>query len=205
MAWLEIEAGQLARAADLADAAMAAATDPAIGLVGAPQSSQAYIASGAVHAAHERLREARSDLEHALQIRRKWPGISSWPTVEVLLRLAPVLGGLGDRAKAAALVEEARQLLNSMPMGADAQLARLARIERRLAGRPQPALPGEPLTGREREVLRLLQGTLSLRGIGRELYLSPNTIKTHTRALYRKLGVSDRQEAIAKAGELGLL
>jgi LuxR family transcriptional regulator, maltose regulon positive regulatory protein len=205
MAWLEIEAGRLARAADLAGAAMAIATDPAIGLVGAPQSSQAYIASGAVHAAHDRLREARSDLEHALQIRRKWPGISSWPTLEVLLRLAPVLGGLGDRAKAAALVEEARQLLNSMPKGADAQLARLARIERRLAGRPQPALPGEPLTDREQEVLRLLQGTLSLRGIGRELYLSPNTIKTHTRALYRKLGVSDRQEAIAKARELGLL
>ena len=92
----------------------------------------------------------------------------------------------------------------SLPDGADAQLARLAQLERRLAYRPVTA-PGEPITEREREVLRLLQGTLSLRDIGRELYLSPNTIKTHTRALYRKLGASDRQDAVAKARELGIM
>ena len=54
-------------------------------------------------------------------------------------------------------------------------------------------------------MLRLLQGTLSLRDIGRELYLSPNTIKTHTRALYRKLGATDRHEAVTKAHGLGLI
>ena len=66
-------------------------------------------------------------------------------------------------------------------------------------------MSGEPLTERERDVLRMLQGTLSLRGIGRELYLSPNTIKTHTRTLYRKLHVSDRQDAVARGRELGLI
>ena len=86
----------------------------------------------------------------------------------------------------------------------NAQLARLAQLERRFSYRPLTA-PGEPITDREREVLRLLQGTLSLRDIGRELYLSPNTIKTHTRALYRKLGVCDRQDAVAKARELGIM
>jgi LuxR family transcriptional regulator, maltose regulon positive regulatory protein len=64
---------------------------------------------------------------------------------------------------------------------------------------------GEPLTERETDVLRMLQGTLSLRDIGRELYLSPNTIKTHTRTLYRKLEVSDRQDAVSRGRELGLL
>ncbi len=54
-------------------------------------------------------------------------------------------------------------------------------------------------------VLRLLQGTLSLREIGQELYLSPNTVKTHTKAAYRKLGVSSRQDAIARAQEIGVL
>jgi LuxR family maltose regulon positive regulatory protein len=44
-----------------------------------------------------------------------------------------------------------------------------------------------------------------LLAIGRELYLSPNTIKTHTRALYRKLGVSDRRDAVARARELGII
>jgi LuxR family transcriptional regulator, maltose regulon positive regulatory protein len=54
-------------------------------------------------------------------------------------------------------------------------------------------------------VLRLLRGTLSLREISQELYLSPNTVKTHTRAAYRKLGVSTRQDAIARAHETGVL
>jgi LuxR family maltose regulon positive regulatory protein len=54
-------------------------------------------------------------------------------------------------------------------------------------------------------VLRLLQGTLSLREIGQELYLSANTVKTHTRAAYRKLGVSTRHDAVARAQETGVL
>lgn len=55
------------------------------------------------------------------------------------------------------------------------------------------------------DVLRLLRGTLSLRDIARELYVSLNTVKTHTQAIYRKLGVSDRQDAVAKATELSLI
>jgi ATP/maltotriose-dependent transcriptional regulator MalT len=46
---------------------------------------------------------------------------------------------------------------------------------------------------------------LSLREIGQELYLSPNTVKTHARAAYRKLGVSTRPDAIARAHETGVL
>jgi LuxR family maltose regulon positive regulatory protein len=53
-------------------------------------------------------------------------------------------------------------------------------------------------------VLRLLRGTLSTREIGRELYLSGNTIKTHTRSIYRKLGVFSRRDAIERGRELGL-
>ena len=63
----------------------------------------------------------------------------------------------------------------------------------------------EPLTERELAVLRLLRGTLSLREIGQQLYLSQNTIKTHTQAIYRKLGVSARQDAVAKGHETDIL
>ena len=91
------------------------------------------------------------------------------------------------------------------PDGAGAQLARLDRIERRLAARPQTFSPGAPLTEREAAVLRLLGGSLSLREIGQQLYLSANTIKTHTRAIYRKLGVSTRRDAIARARHIGIL
>ncbi|HEY6312775.1 MAG TPA: LuxR C-terminal-related transcriptional regulator [Streptosporangiaceae bacterium] len=202
---LSVEAGQLTQADELALQARELVTDPSLGLNGTPQRAHADLAIGAVLAAQGHLREARSELEQALEIRRKWPGLSPWPKLEILLRLAPVRAGLGDRTGSAALLNEARQLLDSLPAGADAQLARLERLQRRLVGRSRPVASGEPLTERETDVLRMLQGTLSLRDIGRELYLSPNTIKTHTRTLYRKLEVSDRQDAVTRGRELGLL
>jgi LuxR family maltose regulon positive regulatory protein len=176
--------------------------DSALG--GAPQGSLAFAAVGAVSAGRGRLTEAREELEHALRIRRRHPGISSWPTVEVLLRLAPVLLDTGDRPGAVALLSEARLLLTSSPDGAEAQLARLDRVERRLAGRPRAVPVGGPLTEREATVLRLLRGTLSMREIGQELYVSENTVKTHTRAIYRKLGVSTRHEAIARSRDIDI-
>ena len=54
-------------------------------------------------------------------------------------------------------------------------------------------------------MLRLLAGTLSLREIGQELYLSPNTVKTHAQAIYRKLGVSTRHAAVAGGARAGVL
>jgi LuxR family maltose regulon positive regulatory protein len=65
--------------------------------------------------------------------------------------------------------------------------------------RPGRHVPSaEPLTERETEVLRLLHGSLPAREIGVELGLSRNTIKTHVKAIYRKLGVSTRAAAIAQ-------
>ena len=63
----------------------------------------------------------------------------------------------------------------------------------------------EGLTGRELSVLRLLPSDLTPREIGNELYLSLNTIKTHTRSLYRKLGVKTRHAAIEEARRVHLL
>ena len=57
----------------------------------------------------------------------------------------------------------------------------------------------------ELAVLRLLTTDLSMREIGGELFLSPNTVRTHTRALYRKLSVSSRADAVARAEALDLL
>jgi LuxR family maltose regulon positive regulatory protein len=63
----------------------------------------------------------------------------------------------------------------------------------------------EELTAKEHGVLRLLATRLSRREIGQRLYVSLNTVKTHQRALYRKLGVEDRSAAVKRARELGLL
>jgi len=63
----------------------------------------------------------------------------------------------------------------------------------------------EPLTEREIEVLGLLRGSLSLREIAAELSVSPNTIKSHIRAIYRKLGVCGRAAAITRGEDTGIL
>jgi LuxR family maltose regulon positive regulatory protein len=96
-------------------------------------------------------------------------------------------------------------VLAALPDGAEAQVARLQRIRRRLSTRAAGLWPEERLTAREEAVLRLLRGTLSLREIGQELHLSGNTIKTHTRAIYRKLGVTGRREAVEQGRKLGIL
>ena len=65
--------------------------------------------------------------------------------------------------------------------------------------------PAEPLTAREAAVLRLLPGTLPLHEIGQELGVSKNTVKSQVQAVYRKLGVSCRRDAIERGRELNLL
>ena len=132
--------------------------------------------------------------------------MSPWPTLETLLRLAALLLDAGDRRAATAHLDEARDVLTALPDGAEAQRARLDRLQRRIAAGPPPSmsLTGQ-LTEREATVLRLLPGTLSMREIGQQLDLSQNTIKTHAQAIYRKLGVSARSDAVQKAREIGLI
>ena len=53
--------------------------------------------------------------------------------------------------------------------------------------------------------MRLLATDLSARGIGQKLFLSPNTVRSHMRAIYRKLAISSRADAVARATALGLM
>jgi LuxR family maltose regulon positive regulatory protein len=63
----------------------------------------------------------------------------------------------------------------------------------------------EPLSERELDVLRLLASDLDGPDIARELYVSLNTLRTHTKNIFSKLGVNSRREAVRRAAELGLL
>ena len=76
---------------------------------------------------------------------------------------------------------------------------------RRIEALPQAALP-EPLTGSETRVLRYL-ATTRLAGpeIARELSVSVNTVRTHMRHIYAKLGAHQRSEAVERARALSLL
>jgi len=76
----------------------------------------------------------------------------------------------------------------------------------RAKARPAPAQPGlvEPLSERELHVLRLLRTELSGPDIARELTVSLNTIRTHTKSIYAKLSVNNRRAAVRRADELDL-
>jgi LuxR family transcriptional regulator, maltose regulon positive regulatory protein len=63
----------------------------------------------------------------------------------------------------------------------------------------------DPLSDRELDVLRLLASELSGPDIARHLVVSLNTVRTHTKNIYAKLGVGSRREAVRRADELGLL
>ena len=120
-----------------------------------------------------------------------------------LLSQAPVLRALGEHERAADAVAEARSILGSCP-DPGILAGRLAAL-----GRPPQIRPvrsgDQELTQQELRVLKLLHGDLSQRDIGRELYVSHSTVHSHVRAIYRKLAVSTRADALDRGRQLGLL
>jgi LuxR family maltose regulon positive regulatory protein len=142
----------------------------------------------------------------AVSLARNGAGILE--VAKALLVRAKILEDLGDHETATASRNEAGALLRGC---ADAGIAQtLLTAAQRSKGvamspRNQGDTVAEELTAKEHEVLRLLATRLSRREIGQRLYVSLNTVKTHQRALYRKLGVEDRNTAVNRARELGLL
>jgi LuxR family maltose regulon positive regulatory protein len=136
-------------------------------------------------------------------------GVASIEIAYSLLALAGIRQRLGRHEEAQRIYEEAR---NAVARCADPGIldARLASAERRTRLAPptrvRPTTGAcEALSNAELSVLRLLRSELSQREIAGELHLSVNTIKTHTRNIYRKLGVAERADAISRARGLSLI
>jgi LuxR family maltose regulon positive regulatory protein len=69
----------------------------------------------------------------------------------------------------------------------------------------RPSRSGEVLSERELQVLRLLDSELSGPQIARELFVSHNTLRSHTKHIFTKLGVTNRRAAVRRARERGLM
>jgi LuxR family maltose regulon positive regulatory protein len=82
-------------------------------------------------------------------------------------------------------------------------LAALRRPDEQAEPAGQPLV--DPLSARELDVLRLLTTDLDGPAIARELVVSLNTVRSHTKSIYAKLGVNSRRAAVTRAGDLGLL
>jgi LuxR family transcriptional regulator, maltose regulon positive regulatory protein len=99
-----------------------------------------------------------------------------------------------------------RDTLRRAPSGSH-RAALAQRLRSRAPAPRRTANSGTPFapSSREREILRYLATGLSNREIAAELYISLNTMKTHVRSLYRRLGVSSRSQAVAAGRARGLL
>jgi LuxR family maltose regulon positive regulatory protein len=201
LALVEAEIGVPRDSESKARQALAAAS--ASGIAETGSGGLARLALAAALSVSGRLPDAEREAVHSERLRRQTERDASH--VYALLVLADIRAQRGQLSRAAGDLDLVRTVLEGFrDAGGLKDLA--ARVERRiedarLANGPLEEAP----SAAELSVLRLLAGELSQREIGSELFLSVNTVKTHTRALYRKLGATSREAAVARATALGLL
>ena len=205
LAAIEYAGGDPARARARADEAIVLAEKHDLGEHWA--SSLALAVHGQLLALDDDVETAERTLARAVTLARR--GVASIEIAYSLLTLAATRHRQGRGDEARRIYSEARDAVAKCEDPGTLREA-VRRVERQMhpATRPRTARPdgvGEDLSQAELSVLRLLRSELSQREIASELQLSFNTIKTHTRNIYRKLGVADRADAISRARELSVI
>jgi LuxR family transcriptional regulator, maltose regulon positive regulatory protein len=200
LAWAGLDEDRVAEAERWALAAIRIAEGH--GLAGTAPADWGYATLGAVRARQGRIDEAEDLLAGSIgRIRTASPPLL---VAKALLAHAPVQRARGLSLEARASLEEARSIVESCsdPGIVGEHLEHVAKAltpgYRRVSGEGS-------LTERELEVLQLLEKGMSRRDIARMLYLSLNTVRSHTKSIYRKLGAVSRAEAIQRAHEDGIL
>jgi LuxR family maltose regulon positive regulatory protein len=148
---------------------------------------------------------ARQELVSAQELRPLVTYAMPHLSIQFRIELIRVHLALSDLAGARTLMREVDQLLQRRPkMGVLVDQA--GELRARLSRQHGPDDAGAPtLTAAELRLLPLLTTHLSVPEIAAELFVSPNTAKTHAVSIYRKLGASTRTQAVGRARELGLL
>jgi LuxR family maltose regulon positive regulatory protein len=167
--------------------------------------ANAAAAWGLMHAEEGKLSEAERELSYAERLFRD--EITTVDHTWTLVLLARVRCSRGRLEGAEDALRSARAGLSDFTdSGIVAQLAdEVTQDLREAQARAHHGELLEPPSRAELAVLRLLGTELSAREISDVLFLSPNTVRSHTRAIYRKLGVNSRRDAVARAEMLGLL
>jgi ATP/maltotriose-dependent transcriptional regulator MalT len=194
-------------AGDLASAKRHAAASrellDAHGLAVSYVATNTRIALAGIYAANADVNSEAAELE--LAVRLSAPSRPSHWHAHALLRLASARHKFGDPDAAKEALVSARTDLETLPdPGMLSALAETVATELSARLRHE-GFYGEPLSEAEMRVLSLLVAGRSVSEVASELYLAPTTVKTHRRTIYRKLGVTNRQEAIARAAELSLV
>jgi LuxR family maltose regulon positive regulatory protein len=162
--------------------------------------------TAALVAAHEGSTTAARELSK----RSDWlfaalKSLSPWIAAEIRINLARVALFLGDVPATQRSLALAGRILTDYP-DAGSLSARLDAVRQQVSVADLPlGLAATPLTAAELRVLRYLPTHLSFAQIADELFVSRNTVKTQAIAVYRKLDVSSRAEAVERARGLGLV
>jgi LuxR family maltose regulon positive regulatory protein len=203
LALLAIDEGDWAGAE--ARAAIARAQIDRVGLGDCPLAALVFAVSAAVNAQLSRPDASEREARHADRLLARLVDFTSWHNAQCRIALAWASSRLSDLTRARRLLADAARDLRafSEATAAHASLRACAKqVEIASAARTNDA---EQLTIAELRVLQFLPTHLSFPEIASELYVSRNTVKTHVRAVYRKLVASSRSEAVQHAREAGLL
>jgi LuxR family maltose regulon positive regulatory protein len=147
----------------------------------------------------------RQELVSAQRVRPLLTYALPYLAVRARIELARVHIALADVAGARTLMAEIDEVLKRRP-GLGVLAGEAAVLRDRLARERGPSVPGaSALTAAELRLLPLLATHLSVPQIAAELFLSPHTIKSQMKSIYRKLGSSTRAQTVTRARELGLL
>jgi LuxR family maltose regulon positive regulatory protein len=127
-----------------------------------------------------------------------------WLAVRARLQLAKVYWARGDHTTARHLLREIDDILLHRPdLGV---LVDEVSELRKITSSPQLRATGSsPLSPAELRLLPYLQTHLTIREIGERLFVSRNTVSSEVGSIYRKLGVSSRNDAVQQATAIGLL
>jgi ATP/maltotriose-dependent transcriptional regulator MalT len=145
--------------------------------------------------------QARVHAEEGVAVSRRWGQPLS--VAHALLLFTQSSRAIGDYDRATSSLREARTTIEGCIDPGILLAGLLAELTPSSTRREGSAT--DELSERELDVLRLLRGSLSKREIADELFVSYETIHSHTRSIYRKLGVSSRAAAVAAARSRGLL
>jgi LuxR family maltose regulon positive regulatory protein len=151
------------------------------------------------------LKEARHQLTRAMRARPVCTFVLPYLAVRVRLQLAKVCWAIADHATARHLLQEIDDIVIHRP-ALGALIDEVAEFRRIVTADAELGSIGEsPLTPAELRLLPYLQTHLTIREISARLFVSRNTVNSQVSAIYRKLGVSTRNDAVQHATAIGLL
>ena len=151
------------------------------------------------------LAEADRQLTRAMRARPSCTVALPFFAVRARLQLALGYSSRGDQAAARHLMREIDELVLRRP-ALGALVDQVAEVRQMVAANAQLGATGAPpLTGAELRLLPYLQTHLTIAEIGERLFVSRNTVSSEVASIYRKLGVSSRNNAVLQATRVGLL